>query len=287
MRILIAGCGDVGTALGLRLTAEGHEVFGLRRRSEALPEPLHRLRGDLTEPATLAALPARLDVVVYSAAAGAFDEAAYEAVYVRGLSHLVDALHREGQRPRRLLYVSSTGVYGQSDGSWVDEDSDTEPAHFSGRCLLAGEARALDAGIPGCVVRFGGIYGPGRTRLMQRVREGARCIDQPPVWTNRIHRDDCAGVLRHLAGRETVAPVYLAVDCEPSPECAVMDWIAERLGRPHPPRVSAQSAGSGRRRANKRCRNARLLASGYRFRYPTFREGYAQVLAYNQDQKVN
>lgn len=287
MRILIAGCGDVGTALGLRLAADRHEVFGLRRRSEALPEPLHAVRADLTEPGTLTVLPDGLEAVVYSAAADAFDEAAYEAAYVRGLDHLLEALGRGTRPPRRLLYVSSTGVYGQSDGSWVDEDSETRPAGFSGRCLLAGEARALDSGMEACVVRFGGIYGPGRTRLIERVRDGAACTDRPPVWTNRIHRDDCAYVLRHLLGLETLARVCLGVDCEPAPECAVMDWIADRLGRPRPQRVSAEPAGQGRRRANKRCRNARLLASGYRFRYPTFREGYAQVLAYNADRKGN
>lgn len=284
MRILIAGCGDVGTALGLELAAQGCEVVGLRRRAEPLPAPLRTVRADLTDPASLEALPRGVHAVVYSAAADAFSEAAYRAAYSDGLQALLDILRRRDERPRRLIFVSSTAVYAQADGSWVDEDSPAAPVSFSGRCLLAGERAALGAGFAACVVRFGGIYGPGRTRLIARVREGAPCTDPPPLWTNRIHREDCAGVLRHLLMRETAAPLYLGVDCQPAPECRVMDWIAARLGLPRPRRAPG-SQGAGPRRANKRCDNRRLLACGYRFRYPTFREGYAQVLACDEGKR--
>lgn len=275
MRILIAGCGDVGTALGLGLAAEGHDVFGVRRRSDALPVPIRPVRADLTAPASLGALPRGIQAVIYAVAAGASSDAAYEAAYVRGVHSLLSVLERRGEAIERFLFVSSTGVYAQADGAWVDETSPTEPTHFSGRRLLEGERLALGSAYPACVVRFGGIYGPGRTRLSERVRVGAPCVQDPPVWTNRIHRDDCAGVLRHLLLLPTPEPLYLGVDCKPATECEVMDWIAARLGLPPPQRVGADVLG----RSNKRCCNARLLASGYRFAYPTFREGYAQVLA--------
>jgi len=108
------------------------------------------------------------------------------------------------------------------------------------------------------------------------VRSGAGCAAEPVLWTNRIHRDDCAGVLHHLVELDRPQARYIGVDCEPTPQCVVMDWLADRLGVAHPPRTGP---GERRRGGSKRCSNARLVDSGYRFVYPTFREGYAAVLA--------
>lgn len=274
-RILIAGCGDVGGAAGRLLAADGHEVFGLRRDVSRLPAELAPVAADLGDAEGLArALPPRVEVLLYTAAAAGFDDDAYRLAYVAGLRNVLAATGRE--RLARVVFVSSTGVYGRDDGAWVDEHSPPEPAGFSARRLLEGEALAAASGITAVSVRFGGIYGPGRTRLVGRVREGGGCTASPVQWTNRIHRDDCAGVLRHLAILDEVQELYLGVDCEPAPQCAVMDWIAARLGLPPPPRTGGERR---RRGGSKRCSNARLLASGYRFLYPTYREGYARVLA--------
>ena len=127
------------------------------------------------------------------------------------------------------------------------------------------------------MVRFAGIYGPERGWLIRRARAGARCNDDPPRFTNRIHRDDCAGALAHLVGRERIDDVYIGVDDAPVTELEVLEWLAARLGAPAPQRVS--EADAAWRGAGKRCSNARLRASGYRFRYPTYREGYAAVLS--------
>jgi len=274
-RVLIAGCGDVGTALGLLLASDGHEVFGLRRRPEHLPERIHRLRGDLADPSTLRILPPRIELVAYTAAADASDDAAYRRAYVEGVRNLLGALAEANAPVRRLLYTSSTGVYGQADGSWVDETSPAKPTAFSGRRVLEGERLVLASGLPAVVLRLAGIYGPGRTRLIDRVRTGsATCSDGPPRWTNRIHRDDCAGAAGHLLALPDPDRIWLGVDDEPADECAVLDWLAGQVGVP-PPRRTAAGAGP---QTNKRCSNRKLVASGYALRYPTFREGYAAVL---------
>lgn len=276
-KVLIAGCGDVGCALGLRLAAAGHEVVGVRRNAASLPPQIRGVAADLTRPDSLRALPRDAQVLVYSAAADGFSEEAYERAYVQGLGNVLDALHQS--RLTRILFTSSTSVYGQDDGEWVNEDSETRPPGFSGRTLLRAEAllagHAARCAARACAVRFGGIYGPGRTRLLDRVRAGAGC-DPGPIWTNRIHRDDCAGVLAHLLQIPATAPVVLAVDCEPAPQCRVMDWMADQLHCDRPPRLHA---GMRRRGGNKRCSNRRLLESGFRFCYPSFREGYASMLA--------
>jgi nucleoside-diphosphate-sugar epimerase len=278
--ILIAGCGYVGTALGLRLAAAGHMVWGIRRSAEGLPSGIHHLAADLTAPETLQDLPPALDVVFYTAAPNGSEEAAYRAIYVDGLRHVLEALVRQHQSPRRVLLTSSTAVYAQSAGEWVDETSPTEPQHFSGRRVLEGERVLLDGPFPATVLRLGGIYGPGRTSLIERVRQGlATCREGTTLYTNRIHRDDCAGALHHLMTLPQPDSCYIGVDHEPADYCDLLRWLASQLGAP-PPRVEASSGVDSRRhRTNKRCRHDKLMASGYIFHYPTFREGYAALLA--------
>lgn len=274
-RILIAGCGDVGTALGLELFADGHEIFALRRTVTELPGEFTPIAADLISPATLARLP-RVDYLYYTAAADGRDDAAYERAYVTGLQNVLRAL--SGAELKHIFHISSTSVYGQHAGEWVDEDSETRPSRFNGARILEGERVLAGGPWPATSVRFGGIYGPGRTRLIDTVRAGASCVGEPPVFTNRVHRDDCAGILRHLLTLAAPAARYLGVDCEPATRCAVMDWLASRLGAPAPRRVRPRGqSGQG-----KRCSNARLLASGYVFRYPTFREGYSSLIGENR-----
>ncbi len=275
-RIMIFGCGDVGIALGRLLADEGHTVYGLRRQASALAPPLIPVTGDVTQPSILERLPV-IDYAFYLVAASGYSDAAYRAAYVDGVRNVQVALGAS-QGVRRFIFASSTSVYGQSDGVWVDEGTPTHPDGFSGRRMLEGERRVANGPFPATVVRFGGIYGPDRRRLIERVRTGKPCIDDPPQYTNRIHRDDCAGVLRHLMALEEPASLYLGVDCEPAAECEVMTWIAHKLGVAPPRRVSAMAAEVAPQRGNKRCRNARLLASGYRFKFPTFREGYAALI---------
>ena len=139
-----------------------------------------------------------------------------------------------------------------------------------------GEGLVRQSGIAHIVVRFAGIYGPGRSSLIDRVRRGDSCRADPPLYTNRIHSDDCAAAMHHLITLDDPASLYLGVDDEPAPQCEVMDWIAGRLGVSAPPRASGSVIEGPR--GNKRCRNKRLRDTGYRFRYPSFREGYAARL---------
>ena len=307
-RVLIAGCGDVGTALGLTLCARGFDVIGMRRSAERLPAPLRPLSVDVTDRRALERTTPDADAVVYAVAAGRRDEDAYRRAYVDGVAALLDVLEGRADPPRRVFFVSSTSVYGERGGAWVDETTPVQPRGFPGECLVAGERRTFESPIPATAVRFGGIYGPGRGWLIERARAGASCVDDPPRFTNRIHRDDCAGVLAHLIARtwERGRPaageratdagtgtegaptsaddapigadgICVGVDDAPATECEVLEWLAARLDAPAPRRTRDEEAAA--RGSGKRCSNARLRASGYRFRYPTYREGYAAVLA--------
>ncbi|MDY6891164.1 MAG: SDR family oxidoreductase [Pseudomonadota bacterium] len=271
-RVLIAGCGDVGTQLGTRLSARGAQVFGLRRTINQLPAGIHGIGADLTDPLTLERLPA-CDWVFYTAAAGGGDPEQYRRTYLEGLHHLLRALPHP---PRHLFLTSSSRVYAQSEHDWVDEQSVTEPASEQARILLASERLALESGIPATVVRFSGIYGPGRDHLLRLVESGIAAPREPLHYSNRIHSADCAGVLEHLLQQAlrglALKPLYLASDDQPAPIHAVMEWLAAALGVEIRQRQPVRHGGS------KRCSNRRLRASGYRFRHPDFRSGYRELL---------
>ena len=278
-RVLIAGCGYTGIALGKELASEGHTVWGLRRRPELLPAAIHPLKADLCDPGSLTLIPPNLDFVFYTAAAERTDDASYTAAYVTGIQNLLNQLSQSHQSLRRIFFTSSTAVYAQTGGEWVDETSETLPREFSGRRLLEGEELLLKGPFAATVVRMAGIYGPGRTRLIDEVRRGeAVCDTTEPRHTNRIHRDDGASVLQHLMRLSSCETLYVGADNEPADQAEVLRWLATRLGA-LPSNAEPRTPTGRESKSNKRCRNSRLLQSGYSFRYPTFREGYEAIVA--------
>lgn len=277
--ILIAGAGYVGTALGQELAERGHVVYGLRRDTKQLPASVRGLSVDLLDTRALAEMPDRFEYVFYTAAPDTTGEEAYRATYVTGLSNVLNAARTRGWPLRHVFFTSSTGVYAQNDGQWVDEESKAEPRGWSGLCMLEAEARLFASGVSATSVRFGGIYGPGRTGLLERVERGAASYAPgTPTYTNRIHRADCAGALAHLLSLDAPDRIYLAVDDEPVDTQTLVKWLAAALGAPPPRESSTPSAPTGRGASNKRCSNARLRSSGYSLRYPTFREGYSELV---------
>ncbi|MEM7135059.1 MAG: SDR family oxidoreductase [Myxococcota bacterium] len=266
--VLIAGCGDVGNALGRRLIADGCTVWGVRRNVSALAEGITPWAVDLTDRSSLASPPAAFDHLFYTASADRRDAESYRAIYVDGLRNLIRALEAAGSPLRRVFFTSSTAVYGQSQGEWVDEGSPTEPAGFNGKTLLDAEqvVRQRDGGV---AVRLSGIYGPGRTRLLRKVSSGEAVATAS--WTNRIHVEDCAGALHHLMRADTVEPLYVGSDDEPVTMAEVVRWVSGELEVASPREGEAASL-------NKRCRNALLRRSGFRFAYPSFRDGYASMI---------
>ena len=277
VRILIAGYGFVGRTLGRRLSERGHKVWGIRRSHVAFPEDVEVVAADLSRPLDTALLSEAPDYVVYLLSSDERSDAAYRQARVEGLDNLIEALGVFDAPPLRLLYASSTGVYPHSDGNWVDEDTPVIPGSVEGSRLLEGEARARACPFPSTVIRFAGIYGSGRIRLLRKVARGEpTCSEGPPVYSNRIHVEDCAGVLEHLMQLEHPRELYVASDDEPVDRCELARWLATALGVPPANPLPREEAHADR--SNKRCSSRRLKESGYRFLYPTFREGYGKII---------
>lgn len=274
--ILIVGCGYIGTHLGLLLAKNGHSVWGAKRKVDTLPVGIHPLKVDVLNLSD-ADLPENLDYVFYMVSPDEYSDEAYRIAYEHGVRNLLFALEKDHQKPKRLIMVSSTGVYGQQRGEWVDESSPTEPMDFAGFRVLMGEETFLDSTFTVSIVRLGGIYGPGRENLVQRIKNGeAKCNIRSP-FTNRIHLADAVGVLSHVMNLEEPDNIYLGVDSEPCSRNEVIQWIAKQIG------VKVEwsdspDRSSHRPLSNKKCRNTRLLTSGYQYIYPSFKEGYAALI---------
>lgn len=272
MTVLIAGCGDLGTQAALYFAAAERRVVGWRRSPGKLPPQIESVAADLT--GTLPPVPADTDVVVIALTADGRTEAAYRTTYYNGTANLLGALDRDGVKPRRIIFVSSTAVYGNDDGGWIDERTPPSPSTATGAVLRETEEMLIERAPQAVLLRLSGIYGPGRTRLIDQIRNGMVDAGSPPHWTNRIHRDDAAAAIVHIAGLDAPAATYLGTDNEPAVLSEVQSFLAAEMGVPFRP----MNAAEGIPATGKRCSNALLTASGFDFTYPTYREGYRAVL---------
>lgn len=281
--ILIVGCGDIGSRTARRLLDANHQVYGARRNPENLPEGVQPVQLDVADAESWQGLTnnstsLKPDYIIYSVAAGGFSEEFYKSAYAEGVKQMLRWLKKTRHKPKHILFVSSTSVYGQTEGETVDETTVPHPSGFAGSIMLQAEEALRKSGLNHSCVRFSGIYGPGRDMLIRQVCQGRIAPEVPVKYTNRIHSDDCAGVLAHLISMaeagQTPAPVYLATDNGSAPLFEVMSWMADLLQVTPTEIVESPT----RRRTSKICDNSLLLSTGYQFVYPTYREGYRDAL---------
>lgn len=299
MSTVIVGCGYIGLELGRQLRRtrdadpdpeDSNRVVGVRRSDSGLDAireaGLTPVRADATDPESLTALP-DAEVVVFAASSGGRGASAAEQIYVTGLTNVIEEYASRDDPPSRLVYTSSSGVYGDHDGGWVDESTPIAPTTAKTQVLAEAERTALEvtdnSGIDGTVVRFTGLYGPGRYRL-------DRYLDGPVTegYLNMIHRVDAAGSIRFLlekdyARNETV----LAVDDEPANKWVFADWLADACGCDLPIKqtkterlADSDLSEPARRRiqTSKRCSNEYLRSLGYKYVYPTYKQGYRTAI---------
>lgn len=277
MHVIVAGCGWLGTAIALRLVSQGARVTGVRRdpaRAEALRalgvEPLAL---DLGAPGAERGLP-RADAVVACQAASGEGMAAYLSAYLDANRTLVAAAARDGAR---LVYTGSTGVFGQTDGRDVDEETPPAPASDTAEVLADAEALVLGAahgGVRACLTRLSGLYGPGRTGVVDRVRSGRLALGAgEDAWMNFCHLDDAVSFVLAALARGEPGGVYHGSDAEPARRGEVIRWIAGRIGVT--PAIAEGSAGG----PDRRIRSERTRAAlGVALAYPSFRDGFGPLV---------
>jgi nucleoside-diphosphate-sugar epimerase len=289
-RVLIVGCGYVGSQVAHLLSERDVDVWSLNRTPKDLPLQIKQLFGDVTDFNSLPQLDQNFDGVVYAVSPLNRTEESYRSAYYTGLENVMNKIGRasnpkglplaHSEIPVRLLLVSSTGVFGQNEGEWVGEETDPNPTNERALQLLRTERLAIELGNPGIVLRLSGIYGPGRIQTIKKILGGEYTYPETNHYTNRIHRDDSARSICHLLDLPAPKGLYLGVDCDPAPLHTVYNWIATRTGRPDPCPNMTKTFFQNRNtpQTNKRCRNQRLVESGFSFMYPTFREGYEPLI---------
>jgi nucleoside-diphosphate-sugar epimerase len=283
VKVLIIGCGYVGVPLGALLARSGHAVFGVRRSSDAdaalKAAGIQPLLADVTSLADLERLPAPFDWVINTVASSGGGIEDYRRIYHQGTENLLEWLRETP--PARFLSTGSTGVYGQTDGAWVDETSPADPAAPTARVLRDTEqllmAASSERAFPAILLRLAGIYGPGRGYWLRRFLQDVPVFqDEARRWVNMVHRADAAGAIRAILERGRIGEVYNVVDDEPVTPLEMFRWLSERVGKPVP-LLEDQTASAIPKRGvtHKRISNRKLTQEvGYQFQFPTFREGF-------------
>ena len=301
--ILVVGAGYLGKVICRIASDAGHQIFAARR-SQPSPEeasalPLvHWHVMDVMDPVRVRDVigiiseVARIDAVIYCVSAGSGSVEAYQNAYRHGVTNVLAGLDSmidrsieksEGASPR-FIFVSSTGVYPENEGQWLDEFHQINPELLPAaqRAILEGEA-LVTAREGSVVARLSGIYGPGRTRLLNV----ARSLPDPLIieeiaWTNRIHVVDGARALIHLATIEYPGHLYCVTDHDPAAQIEILFWLRRQLGLPIPTILFQRdgipiASAKGLLESNKRIGNNFLVSTGFEFDYPTYREGYAPL----------
>ena len=267
-RVLIAGCGYVGSAAARLFAEGGWEVIGWTRSGQSAEPPgesaISLSAVDITDLGTVGRNSFPTDVVVHCASSGADS---YRHVYRDGAANLAACFPSA-----RLIFTSSTSVYPQRDRSLVTEESPAKPDSDDARTLRAAEEIVLENG--GIVLRVAGIYGPGRSFLLRSALDGTAVATDRIV--NQVHRDDVASAIFLIGQCQTINPprIFNVVDDTPAPRAEILAWLSERLNLPLPPSLAPPEQKRGR--SNKRVSNAKLRALGWAPAHPSYREGFDQ-----------
>ncbi len=283
MRILIIGCGYIGLPLGAELVRRGHDVSGIGRsiesRDEVKAAGIRPINADVTSAESLRRVEGSFDWVVNCVSSTHGGPEDYRNVYLQGTRNVIEWLTKSP--PQKFLYTSSTGVYGQDDGSVVNENDETRPATEGGNILVETEQTLLDAAknshFPSIILRVAGIYGPERTYQLRRFLEGRTRIEGEGLrHLNMIHRDDVIGAVIAALENGTPGEIYNAVDDEPVSQVHFLRWLSETLGQDMPPLAAPEETAQKKRGVtDKRVSNRRLtMELGYPMKHPTFRQGY-------------
>lgn len=285
-RVLIVGCGDLGLKVG-KLLAQAADItcWGVRRSPPAQNtiDRFEWVAADVTQPQTLKSLPENITDIIYCAAPGQRTEEAYNAVYFEGLKNVVNAVNLS--TVKRIVFISSTAVYGDHGDDWIDENTPTDPKAFNGRILVQTEQwlttlSAAHAGLRTISLRLSGIYGPGRNHLLERLKKGlASAPTDQAHWVNRIHIDDATAATVHVMNLDAPSPLYLVTDSTPLPMRVLYEELAKLVNGPVPP-VGSAPATVG----SKRLSNRLLLSTGLKLMWPDSRTGHAAQLSEQQEQ---
>lgn len=273
MRILQVGCGSLGSLIAQATLAQGHELTIVRRSHKAVPPGAKALYLDVVAGEDLTALRAiEADILLYCLAP--VDGQSYQQTYVEGLRHVL--AHVSSTHLKHVFFVSSTGVYGEQQGEWIDEDTPAIPADADGQMILEAERLLENLACGHTALRVSGIYGPQRLYLLRLLQTQARWPTKTH-WTNRIHEQDVAAAVLHLyqvvADGKTLPSHCILTDGAPAAQHEVLQWLAAQQG------VSAPETPPLQPQSGKRIHSRFLQLTGFKPQFADYQAGYASILS--------
>ncbi|MDZ7803507.1 SDR family oxidoreductase [Thiohalophilus sp.] len=290
-QVFIVGCGDIGRRVARLWQAEGIPVTGLVRNGGRLTATgIPAYLADLDDPASLSDLPVNQALVYY------FAPPPQHGQDDPRMAHFLQALDQQGSRPQRIVYISTSGVYGDRQGEIVSEDTAPNPQVDRARRRYAAEQALREWGrqhaVPVIVLRVGGIYGPDRLPI-KRLREQVPMVHEALApQTNRIHAADLAAICVAAARRGTADAIYNVSDGNDSNMTQYFNTVADFLGLPRPPLIDRDEAqqtlsegmlsylGESRRMDTSRLREE----LGIQLQYPTLQEGLEATCQRDRDE---
>jgi nucleoside-diphosphate-sugar epimerase len=271
---LIIGCGYLGRRVAAFWHEQGHRVFATTRRIEGATElralDYEPVVCDVLDPDSLRSLP-RVHSVVYAIGLDRSSGQTMRDVYVRGLANVLDAM----PAPDRFIYVSSSSVYGQTAGEWVDESSATEPQEDSGKIVLEAEAMLRSRRPDAILLRFAGIYGPDRLLRSKSIRAGEPIVGDAGKWLNLIHVEDGTHAILSAETLATPSGIYNICDDQPVRRRDFYTELAKLLTAPAPSFVLPwPSQAPPHEKGNRRISNRRMKEDLHvLLHYPHYRAG--------------
>lgn len=283
-KILLLGFGDVNQRLTRLLLNQNTDLYAAKRSAfpnkvKDLEKDIQFNQADITNPKHMAELLSiHPDQVVITIAPSEYSEQGYRRSYLKAVETLLKT-SSELQIQPEVIFISSSSVYGQNKGELVNEQSECTPLRHNGKILLEAESLLSASALKTTVIRFSGIYGQGRHRLISLCLKQELNSQKDQIhWTNRINSEDCARVISHLLSLPTDQrdSLYLASDNHAVERHRVYNWIRsqfqlDKLTDPNPTNPSTKVTG-------KRCDNSRLRHSGFEFKYPSYQEGFIPIL---------
>ncbi|MBI2806393.1 MAG: SDR family oxidoreductase [Planctomycetes bacterium] len=269
--LLILGCGYLGRRVAARWRERGDRVFAATRNATHLPPDVEPIVCDVLDVNSLRILP-RVDTVVYAIGFDRSSGANMRAVYVNGLANVLSHL----PAPGRFIYVSSSSVYGQTEGEWVDETSPAAPVEESGRIVLDAEAVLRDRLPSALVLRFAGIYGPGRLLRRQAIEKGEPIVGDADKWLNLIQVDDGAEAILAAECQGVAGLTYNICDDHPVRRRWFYSALAHLLKAPAPRFLPppADQPAPPHEKGNRRINNWRMKKElRVALRYPDYEQG--------------
>ena len=280
LRVLIAGCGYVGKALAAHLVGLDYSVYTLSRSEQHIDGANH-ICTDLNQiDPTL--LP-EVDIIFYLAAPDTRTEIAYELTYVKCLKNLLQ--HQDELNAKRLIFASSTVVYAENAGNWINELSTLRDDNFRARIMHKAEEVALELAPSPIIARISAIYGPNRHRLLDQVRAQQRFPANDPIYSNRIYITDLVYALEHLIHIQLGEQIYNITDQSPTPINTILSWLATKEGKQLPNAENLTEVDLNHLK-NRKISCEKLLGSGFSHQFSSFKQGFNHIFKLEQAKRL-